>query len=281
MRTRCAHSTSPNRWPLQSQSLLRVVADWICPQQQDLQLTESACLGACKNTQLNTHTHITYTHISTHTHTHTVVLIGCQLGTWPIKHWAEPQVKGLCVEACTHSICAYSAFLYFCTGVHIQVYNIFFQVCEWVLYVCACSAWPALQRVDPCVKWKPAWSLLLRLHTLRQDTLNWQEIMFDPAAGQRGCQLGFKPTYKNFLTYIFLPQFGISFLIPLHNFDSIFSDFSFLTWGGSSPHLLLPVWSPLCPGVPVGGTFCPGSHKAWRQQGSSDHLAGTKEKKSS
>lgn len=55
---------------------------------------------------------------------------------------------------------------------------------------------PALQCVDPGVKWKAAGSLLLHLHTLRQDTVDGREVVFDSVAGQRGRQLGLKPAYN-------------------------------------------------------------------------------------
>lgn len=84
-----------------------------------------------------------------------------------------------------------SVFMYRCKCV---------SVCYLLLGRWACTlsmlSWPALQRVDPCVKRKVARPLLLLLHTLWQDTLNGQEIMFDPAAGQRGSQFGFKPAHK-------------------------------------------------------------------------------------
>lgn len=114
-----------------------------------------------------------------------------------------------------------------CTGVQYLLLSRWGSEC---MFVCVVS-WPALQCVDPGIKWKAVWSLLLRLHTLRQDTLNGQEIMFDPAAGQRGCQLDFKPSYNTykkkdgffflffFTTSVLLPQFVLPFIITFQVWD--------------------------------------------------------------
>lgn len=97
----------------------------------------------------------------------------------------------VCVDTSWVCLQCTSVFMYRCKCI---------SVCYLLLGRWACTlsmlSWPALQRVDPCVKWKVARPLLLLLHTLWQDTLNGQEIMFDPAAGQRGSQFGFKPAHK-------------------------------------------------------------------------------------
>lgn len=97
----------------------------------------------------------------------------------------------VCVDTSWVCLQCTSVFMYRCKCI---------SVCYLLQGRWACTlsmlSWPALQRVDPCVKWKVARPLLLLLHTLWQDTLNGQEIMFDPAAGQRGSQFGFKPAHK-------------------------------------------------------------------------------------
>lgn len=97
----------------------------------------------------------------------------------------------VCVDTSWVCLQCTSVFMYRCKCI---------SVCYLLLGRWACTlsmlSWPALQRVDPCVKWKVARPLLLLLHTLWQDTLNGQEIMFDPAAGQRGSQFGFKPAHN-------------------------------------------------------------------------------------
>lgn len=60
------------------------------------------------------------------------------------------------------------------------------------LYLLCKPSSPALQLVDPCIKRQVGWHLLLLSHTLWQDVFNGWEVVFDPAAGQRGCQLGFE-----------------------------------------------------------------------------------------